>query len=144
MSDHVAIMKKSWGLTRKILSGEKIIETRWYKNKVQAWNKVKVGDTVYFKDSGEPVTIKAVVSKVEQFDNLDEKKIADLFKRYGEEDLGTKEISEEIKKYVEGKKYSVIVWIKNPQLIEPFDIDKKGYGAMSAWLTVDNIEMIKK
>ncbi len=144
MSDHVAIMKKSWGLTRKILSGEKVIETRWYKNKVQAWNKVKVGDTVYFKDSGEPVTIKAVVSKVEQFDNLDEKKIADLFKRYGEEDLGTKEISEEIKKYVEGKKYSVIVWIKNPQLIEPFDIDKKGYGAMSAWLTVDNIEMIKK
>lgn len=29
--EHVAIMKKSWGLTRKILSGEKTIESRWYR-----------------------------------------------------------------------------------------------------------------
>ena len=27
---HVAIMKKSWGLTDKILSGQKKIESRWY------------------------------------------------------------------------------------------------------------------
>ena len=143
MADHVAIMKKSWGLTEKILNGEKTIETRWYKNKVKPWDKVKVGDTVYFKDSGEPITIKAIVSNVEQFEDLDEKKISDLFKRYGEEDLGTKEISEEIKKYVEGKRYSIIIHLKNPQLIKPFDINKNGFGAMSAWLTVDDINSIK-
>jgi len=31
--DHVAIMKKSWKLTEKILSGEEKIESRWYKSK---------------------------------------------------------------------------------------------------------------
>lgn len=29
--EHVAIMRKSWGLTDKILSGQKKIESRWYK-----------------------------------------------------------------------------------------------------------------
>jgi len=29
---HIAIMKKSWRLTEKILAGEKTLETRWYKN----------------------------------------------------------------------------------------------------------------
>jgi len=28
--EHVAIMRKAWGLTDKILSGQKKIESRWY------------------------------------------------------------------------------------------------------------------
>ena len=65
--DHVAIMKKSWKLTDKIISGKKIIESRWYKNKYTPWDKIKRGDMVYFKNSGEPVAIKALVTKVLQF-----------------------------------------------------------------------------
>ena len=61
--DHVAIMKKSWKLTEKILSGEKKIESRWYKSKYPPWGKIKKGDIIYFKDSGEPVSIKAKVEK---------------------------------------------------------------------------------
>jgi len=43
--------------------GEKQIESRWYVNKINPWNKVKVGDTVYFKNSGDPVTAKVRVKK---------------------------------------------------------------------------------
>jgi len=57
-------MRKSWGLLPKILTGEKTIESRWYKNKCSPWGKIKRGDVVYFKNSGEPVTIKAEVSKI--------------------------------------------------------------------------------
>jgi len=50
----------------------------------------------------------------------------------------------EIKKYVEGKNYCLLVFLKNPQAIEPFEIDKTGFGAMAAWITIDNIEKIKR
>ena len=72
--EHVAIMKKSWGLIGKIISGEKKIESRWYKSRRSPWGKIKQGDEVYFKDSGEPVSIKAKVAKVISFADLTPKK----------------------------------------------------------------------
>lgn len=53
--EHIAIMRKSWGLTSKILSREKKIESRWYNSKYPPWNRIKKGEIVWFKDSGEPV-----------------------------------------------------------------------------------------
>ena len=43
--DHIAIMKRSWGFTGKILSGKKSIESRWLMVKCAPWDKVKAGDT---------------------------------------------------------------------------------------------------
>ena len=76
--DHVAIMRKSWGLTQKILTGEKKIESRWYKFKRAPWNQIRSGDTIYFKDSGEPVRIRAKVSKVLQFSDLTPARVKNL------------------------------------------------------------------
>ena len=47
--DHVAIMKKSWGLTEKIISGEKKIESRWYKFRHSPWGKIKKGDNLFVR-----------------------------------------------------------------------------------------------
>src|SRR3989344_1569690 len=84
--EHLAIMKKSWKLTEKILTGQKKIESRWYLSKYPPWNNIKPGETIYFKDSGEPVTIKATVSKVLQFDSLNPNKVREIIKEYGNED----------------------------------------------------------
>lgn len=81
--NHVAIMKKSWHLLPEILSGEKTIESRWYKNKSAPWGKVKAGDTVYFKDAGEPVTAKAVVAKVLALADLTPTRVKELLAHYG-------------------------------------------------------------
>lgn len=67
LMDHVAIMRKSWGLTQKILTGEKKIESRWYNVRYAPWDKIEKGDMVYFKDSGTPVTLRTRVQKVLQF-----------------------------------------------------------------------------
>ena len=66
--EHVAIMKKSWRLLPKILSGEKTVESRWYSIKAAPWGRIHPGDPIYFKDSGEPVTVRAIVEKVDAFD----------------------------------------------------------------------------
>ena len=132
-------MKKSWGLLPKILKGEKTIESRWYKNKYSPWDKIKKGDTVYFKNSGEPVTIKAEVFDILQFSNLTPKKVKEILNEYGARyGLGIKEIDNYYQRFKD-KNYCLLVFI-----FEPFEVDKKGFGAMSAWISVDDINMIRK
>ena len=141
---HVAIMKKSWGLTQKILSGEKTIESRWYKAKYAPWDRIKPGDMVYFKDSGEPVMIKAEVHRVLQFSNLTPEKVRSILDEYGKDD-GINH--EDIPKYFEmfkDKNYCILIFLKNPQSIAPFHINKKGFGAMAAWVTAEKIIGAKK
>lgn len=141
--EHVAIMRKSWRLTQKILSGQKKIESRWYKAKYSPWNKIKSGEIVYFKDSGEPVTIKTEVDKVIQFSDLTPEKVKEILYQYGQADgLGIDNISEFFEMFKD-KKYCMLIFLKNPQKIQPFEIDKSGFGAMSAWISVDNINRIK-
>jgi len=137
-------MRKSWGLTKKILTGEKTVESRWYLNRYRPWGQIEEGDIVYFKDSGGPVTVKAEIARVEQYANLDENKRKEILARYSHQDLGTTEIIPEILEYTKDKRYCIIVHLKDPQKVEPFEIDKKGFGAMASWLTVDDIERIKK
>ena len=143
---HIAIMRKSWGLTRKILAGEKTIESRWYKNKYKPWGKIETGDDIYFKDSGEAVTIKATVGKVLQFDGLTPKRVKELLNKFAKANgLGIEK--NEINKYFQmfkDKKYCLIVFLKEPRKIKPFNIDKAGFGAMSSWLVVDSINKLKR
>ena len=141
--EHVAIMKKSWGLTDKIMSGQKKIESRWYAAKHRPWDRIKEDDIVYFKDSGEPVKIKAGVEKVIQFENLNSKKVAEILEIYGRDDGIEKNKTSEFFKMFKNKKYCILVFLKNPIPIKPFEIDKTGFGAMSAWITVDDINRIK-
>lgn len=141
--DHVAIMKKSWGLTQKILSGQKKIESRWYKSKHSPWGKIEKGDIVYFKDSGEPVSIKAEVKKVISFSGLTPKKVKEILNKYGQNDGLEKNRFQELFGLFKDKKYCLLMFLKNPKKIEPFEINKKGFGMMSAWLTLKNIDEIK-
>ncbi len=147
--DHIAIMRKSWGLTQKILTGEKTLEERWYKTKRVPWNKIKPGDNIYFKDSGQKVSVKAKIAKVLQFENLTLEKSEEIVKKYAHADLGfakgeTKEITPTIKEYVSNKNYCIIVFFDNVEKIKPFEINKTGFGAMSAWLCIDDVNKIKK
>lgn len=85
--DHVAIMKKSWNLIPKILKGSKKVESRWYKVRACPWNKVKKGDTLYFKNSGESVTVKSKVTRVNQYEVQDKGKAREILEKH-KKDLG--------------------------------------------------------
>ena len=141
---HLAILRKSWNLDKKILSGTKSIESRWYKQRRAPWNKIQKGETVFFKNSGEPVTLKAEVAKVIQIEDLTPQKVEELLNGHYT-DLGIKK--ESIPKFTQqfkDKRYCILIHLKNPKTIEPFNIDKTGYGLMAAWITVDDINTLKK
>jgi ASC-1-like (ASCH) protein len=143
--EHIAIMKKSWGLTDKILNGQKKIESRWYAVKYKPWDGIKIGETIYFKDSGEPVRIKAEVSKVVQFSDLTPAKVKEILEKYGKDDGIEKGKIPKFFERFKDKKYCLLIFLKNPTAIKPFNIDKTGFGAMSAWIMVEDISsMVKK
>jgi len=141
--EHIAIMRKSWGLAQKILSGQKKIESRWYKRRYAPWDRIKSGEIIYFKDSGDPVTVKAEVDKVIQFSNLTPEKVKGILNKYGKANgLGIDKIPEFFKMFKD-KKYCMLIFLKNPQEIEPFEIDKSGFGVMSAWISITDVNKIK-
>jgi ASC-1-like (ASCH) protein len=141
--DHLAIMRKNWKLTDKILNGKKKIESRWYKSKYPPWDRIRTGDVVYFKDSGEPVAIKSEVAKVIQFSNLTPQKVKELLEKYGDDDGIEKAEIPKFLKVFKNKKYGILIFLKNPERVEPFEINKTGFGIMSAWISVDDINQIK-
>lgn len=129
---HLAILSKKPNFLDLILKRKKTIESRWYQTKRTPWNKIKPNDILFFKESGEPVTAKASVSKVLQF-NLKQTKPKDIINKYG------KQIGINYSKQLE-KNYAILIFLKNPKKIKPFKINKEGYGNMSAWITVKNIQ----
>ena len=142
--DHVAILKKSWDLSALILTGKKTIESRWYTTRRTPWNRINPGDTIYFKNTGEPVTLKAEVDKTLQSSDLTSKKVAELLKKYGK-DIGLQK--EQIPSFAaknKHKKYCILIFLKNPQKIKPFDINKTGFGNMTAWLTLEHVDKIRR
>jgi len=127
--DHVAIMSKRFGdLIPKILSGEKKVESRWSKNKIVPWNRVKRGDRIYFKDSGGLVIATAEVEKVRQFEKKDFDKARKLFSVPDA--------------WIKNKNYCVLMWLKNPKKVKPFKIDKSGFGSAAAWLCYSSSPLI--
>ncbi len=142
--DHIAIMQKSWGLTEKIVAGQKVIESRWYKVKYAPWRKISPGDTVYFKNSGEPVTIRAEVEKVLYFSDLTPEKVNAILEEYGKA-IGIE--ASEIPKYFEmfkHKRYCLLIFLKNAQHTPPFEINKQGFGMMSSWISVESVLELRR
>lgn len=139
--DHIAIMNKNAGLISDIISGKKTIESRWYVNKIAPWNKIQKGDVVYFKDSGSPVTAFALVDEVIQFENLNAKKIAEITQKFG--GVGKINLRDKTGKFAKGKNYCILIFLKNPQSVEPFKINKAGFGSSCAWMCVGDINKVR-
>lgn len=141
--DHLAVMKKSWGFTQKILNGEKIIESRWYKTRRTPWGRIKKDDTVYFKNSGELVTIKAMVLRVVEFEELTLKRVKEILNKHWRGlGISKNEVSSFYKRF-KNKEYCILIFLKNPEKVRPFKINKKGFGAMASWICIEDIKRLK-
>jgi hypothetical protein len=139
--DHVAIMKKSWGLIPKILSGEKSIESRWYQTRRAPWNKIQKGETVYFKNSGESISAKANVLEVMQFEIGSMHDLRGLVDKYADPICM---INRNPDTWKPMPNYCILIRLENPKQLTPFNIDKTGYGSAAAWLCVEDIKRIAK
>ncbi|PIR43403.1 hypothetical protein COV24_03080 [candidate division WWE3 bacterium CG10_big_fil_rev_8_21_14_0_10_32_10] len=145
--NHIAFLTKKYNFIQKILAKEKTIESRWYKTKRAPWDKIKKGDVVYFKETGMPVSAIATVSKIIQFSDLNNGKIKEIYIKYG--GRITADYTNSINKikmmgeFTKNKKYCILVFLKNPKKIEPFNINKMGFGNSCAWICTEDIKTTK-
>jgi ASC-1-like (ASCH) protein len=137
--EHIAILSKKRKLLNKILSGTKKIESRWYKFKRPPFGCIAENDIIYFKESGNLVSAKAKVKKLVIYENLNQSIINEIVEKYAEDICINSEFAEEVK----NKRFCILIFLKEVQKIEPFKINKKGYGLMTAWITVDKVERLK-
>lgn len=139
---HVAIMKKSLGFLSLIRSGQKTIESRWMNSKTVPWKKVNQDDLIWFKNSCENISIRATVEKVIYFENLNDKVIKSILEQYWQSiGLDTNYLLNFYPK-IENKKYGILIFLNNTQVTEPIKINKNGYGQMSAWISVNDINQL--
>ncbi|MEK6816643.1 MAG: hypothetical protein AABY09_03450 [Nanoarchaeota archaeon] len=137
--EHLAILSKQKKLLAKIISGEKTIESRWYASKKAPFGLIAEGDTIYFKESGEPVTVKAKASRILYYEGLNQEKIKGLLIEYGSQ-IG---VDVSYLGNIKDKKFCILIFLDGIEKIEQFRIDKKGYGMMCAWISVDSIDRLK-
>lgn len=137
--EHIAFLSKRLKLLDNILNGEKTIESRWYITKKAPFGRIGVGDVIYFKETGENVTAKARVSDLRFFYGLNPEKIKSIIWEFGSR-IGV-DVS-----YVDNVKYKkmcALIFLTDVRRVEPFNINKKGYGNMCAWISIDDVNKIK-
>ena len=122
-------------------NGKKTMIIRGAMGRKLPYGKVNVGDILYFiENKGDGlVKAKATVSEVfnsEQLTNENSLKLIEINqnKLFLDKGLMTR---------FGGKRYLVLISIKDFYEIENFKIDKSKYGNMDDWLPVENIENVK-
>jgi len=136
--EHLAIMDKD--TVDKILNKTKIIESRFSINKISPYHKVKVGETVYLKISGQDIVVSFIVDKVIYFDNLNKEKMKEIKAKYNKY-INADDSYWKIK---ENSNYGTLLYIKDPKIIKPIKAFKKGrQGFISVYSIKDDLPNIK-
>ncbi len=136
-------MSKDLPWLERIKQGAKTIESRWYNQKRKPWQGIAVGDHVFFKNTGEPICAVACVAQVLFYADLTPALVGNLLDRYGES-LGLEETEKSsFFRKVALRQFCILIFLENVVEIEPFSIDKKGFGAMAAWITTPDLYLLK-
>ncbi len=138
--DHVAILSKEKPWLEWIRTGKKTIESRWYKTRRTPYGRVKKGDRIFFKESGAKITVQATVEKVHFFADFTKGELQEIINTYGDSIC----LQKRDPKAYAGLKYCTLIELDNVREVEPFQIDKTGFGSGVAWITVADIEKIKQ
>ncbi len=140
--DHVVYLDSKAAELEKLISGEKTMIIRGATGRKLPYGRVNEGDTLYFiNNNGEgKVRAKAVVSSVINSEKLTKEESIELInKKQNELVLTEKQLSR-----WGGKRYLVLIEVKEFSEIPPFEIDRSDYGNMDDWLLVEDINSVKK
>jgi ASC-1-like (ASCH) protein len=116
---HLVIMSQPY--LDLILSGRKVIESRFTKVQKVPYRCVNQGDTLFFKVSSGPVIAKARAAAVKNLSDLTPEKMETIKNRYNQQICGP----EEYWLMKSHCRYGVLVWLEHVERIEPVTIQKK-------------------
>ncbi len=140
--DHVVYIDAKAGELETLLAGEKTMIVRGATGRKLPYGRVQANDRLFFiQNNGDGlVRASATVSDVFNSDKLTEEQSGELLKT-NQPKLNL--TPEQIKRWA-GKRYLVLIEVRDVRSVKPFVVDRAGYGNMDDWLPVGAIESIRK
>lgn len=140
--DHVVYLDSKAKELENLINGKKNMIIRGAMGRKLPYGRVKKADVLFFiENKGDGlVKGKATVEDVFNSEKLTKEQSAELVEQNQEKLL----LNPELKKRFSGKRYLVLITIKELEKIEAFKIDRSQYGNMDDWLPFENIEKVKK
>ena len=122
-------------------NGSKTMIIRGAMGRKLPYGRLNKSDILYFiENKGDGlVKAKATVESVFNSEKLTKEQSVDIVKQNQDKLL----LNAGLKKRFAGKRYLVLITIKDFKQIEPFKIDRSAYGNMDDWLPVGKIENVK-
>jgi hypothetical protein len=140
--DHVVYVDTKARELEKLLTGEKTMIVRGATGRKLPYGRVQPDDELFFiQNKGDGlVQARARLSESFNSEKLTEEGSAALLQ---DNQSKLNLTAEQIKRW-SGKRYLVLIEVKNVKPLEPFAIDRSEYGNMDDWLPVEKIEKVKK
>lgn len=139
--DHIVYLDFKSKELDKLLSGTKTMIIRGAAGRKLPHGRVFDGDRLFFvNNNGEGlVKAKAVVKSAVSSEKLEKEDSVRLVQK----NLDRLQLTEAQQKRWGGKRYLVLVEIKDVEAVEPFPFNRSAYSNMDDWLPVENIENVK-
>lgn len=140
--DHVVYLDAKAKELEKLLDGSKTMIIRGATGRKLPYGRVNKDDVLYFINNNAEgvVRAKGIVESVFNSDKITTEESVALVKKH----QNKLQLSDAQFKKWGGKRYLVLIELKNIKEIESFTIDKSEYGNMDDWLPVEKIEKVKK
>ena len=140
--DHVVYLDASANELEKLLTGSKSMIIRGATGRKLPYGRVQEGDTLFFinNDGEGQVRAEGMVYSVYNSALMSQEESVSLVKK------NQAELNLTDKQFLRwaGKRYIVLIGVKEIRKIAPFAIDKTAFGNMDDWLPVERIETVKK
>ena len=141
--DHVVYLDARANELDNLLHGKKSMVLRGATGRKLPYGRVQVGDTLYFINNNSEGMIKATaeVFNVINSEKMDKETSISLIKKFQDK----LQLTEKQFQRWAGKRYIVLVEIKNVIEIKPFQFNRDDFkNKMDDWLIFEKIESIKK
>jgi len=140
--DHVVYLDARSDEFEKLSDGSKKMIIRGATGRKLPYGRVGSGDVLYFINNNAEGVVKgkALVSSVYNSDRMNPEESTALVNAHQKQLF----LSEKQFRKWAGKRYLVLIEIKDFEEIDGFSIDKSQYGNMDDWLPVGNIESVKR
>ena len=140
--DHIVYLDSKANELKNLLDGSKSMIIRGATGRKLPHGRVHEGDALFFINNNAEGQVKAkgVVSSVFNSAMMSKDESVTLVKKNQEH---LKLTDKQFSRWA-GKRYIVLVGVKDVKEIEPFAIDKSNFGNMDDWLPIGNIDTVKK
>ena len=140
--DHIVYLDAKAKELDLLMAGKKSMIIRGATGRKLPYGRVNKDDVLYFINNNAEgvVRAKAIVQSVFNSEKMTKEESVKLV----EENQDKLQLIDKQFKRWAGKRYLVLIEVKDVQPLEPFGIDRSSYGNMDDWLPVEVIERVKK